>query len=69
MNKPTIAITMGDPAGIGPEIVARVLGEPEVRACCNPVVIGDPKILARAVELGGEQAFHCHRANGCRCGG
>jgi len=51
MNKPTIAITMGDPAGIGPEIVARVLGETEVRACCNPVVIGDPKILARAVEL------------------
>ena len=53
MNKPTIAITMGDPAGIGPEIVARVLGEAEVRACCNPVVIGDPEILARAVELVG----------------
>lgn len=55
MSKPTIAITMGDPAGIGPEIVARVLGEPEVRACCNPVVIGDPKILARAVELVGSR--------------
>jgi len=27
MNKPTIAITMGDPAGIGPEIVARVLAK------------------------------------------
>jgi len=51
MSKPAIAITMGDPAGIGPEIVARVLGEAEVRARCNPVVIGDPKILARAVEL------------------
>jgi len=55
MNKPTIAITMGDPAGIGPEIVARVLGEAEVRSCCNPVVIGDPKILARAVELVGNR--------------
>jgi 4-hydroxythreonine-4-phosphate dehydrogenase len=44
---------MGDPAGIGPEIVARALGEAEVRACCNPVVIGDPEILARAVELVG----------------
>lgn len=55
MVKPTIAITMGDPAGIGPEIVARVLGETEVRACCNPVVIGDPKILARAVELVGSR--------------
>jgi 4-hydroxythreonine-4-phosphate dehydrogenase len=51
MSKLNIAITMGDPAGIGPEIIARALGEAEVRACCNPVVIGDPKILARAVEL------------------
>jgi len=51
MSKPTIAITMGDPAGIGPEIVARVLAEKEVKACCNPVVIGDPKILARAIKL------------------
>jgi 4-hydroxy-L-threonine phosphate dehydrogenase PdxA len=55
MKKPTIAITMGDPAGIGPEIVARALGEAEVRACCNPVVIGDPKILARALELIGSR--------------
>jgi len=53
MNKPNIAITMGDPAGIGPEIIARALGEAEVRTCCNPVVIGDPEILARAVELVG----------------
>jgi 4-hydroxy-L-threonine phosphate dehydrogenase PdxA len=51
MSKPIIAITMGDPAGIGPEIVVRAIGEGEVRACCSPVVIGDPKILARAVEL------------------
>ncbi len=51
MSKLNIAITMGDPAGIGPEIIARALGEAEVRVCCNPVVIGDPKILARAVEL------------------
>ena len=51
MGKPTIAMTMGDPAGIGPEIVVRVLGEAEVRSSCNPVVVGDPKILARAVEL------------------
>ncbi len=50
MNQPTIAITMGDPAGIGPEIVARALGEPEVRAACHPVVVGDPRIMARAAE-------------------
>ncbi len=51
MGKPTVAITMGDPAGIGPEIVARALGEAEVRACCHPVVIGDTRIFAKAVEL------------------
>jgi 4-hydroxythreonine-4-phosphate dehydrogenase len=51
MSQPTIAITMGDPAGIGPEIVARALAEPEVRACCHPVVVGDPRIMARAAEL------------------
>ncbi len=48
MSRPTIAVTMGDPAGIGPEIVMRALNEPEVRSCCNPVVIGDPRILVRA---------------------
>lgn len=53
MSLPTIAITMGDPAGIGPEIVARALGEREVRACCRPVVMGDPRIMAQAVELVG----------------
>jgi len=51
MTAPTIAITMGDPAGIGPEIVARALAEGEVRAACQPVVVGDPRIMARAVEL------------------
>jgi 4-hydroxythreonine-4-phosphate dehydrogenase len=55
MSKLTIAITMGDPAGIGPEIVARALGEADVRTCCNPVVIGDPNILARAVALVGSK--------------
>jgi len=51
MSLPTIAVTMGDPAGIGPEIVARALGEAAVRDCCHPVVVGDPRIFARAVEL------------------
>ena len=51
MSQPTIAVTMGDAAGIGPEIVARALGEREVRATCRPVVVGDPRIMARAAEL------------------
>ncbi len=51
MSKPTIAVTMGDPAGISPEIVARALAEPAVRQACCPVVIGDPRIMFRAMEL------------------
>ena len=51
MIRPTIAVTMGDPAGVGPEIVLRAMNELKVRDCCNPVVIGDPHILARAAGL------------------
>jgi 4-hydroxy-L-threonine phosphate dehydrogenase PdxA len=51
MSQPLVAVTMGDPAGIGPEIVARALAEPEVRKVCRPVVVGDPRIMFRAMEL------------------
>jgi 4-hydroxythreonine-4-phosphate dehydrogenase len=48
MNLPTIAITMGDAAGIGPEIIMKALASPEVRARCNPLVIGDTERLRTA---------------------
>jgi 4-hydroxythreonine-4-phosphate dehydrogenase len=51
MSRPTVAVTMGDPAGIGPEIVARALAEPAVREQCNPVVVGDPRLMFRTMEL------------------
>jgi len=38
---PTIAVTMGDPAGIGPEVVARAMVRPDVNAICRPIVFGD----------------------------
>lgn len=53
MTRPTVAVTMGDPAGIGPEIVARALAQREVREACNPVVLGDPRLMFRAMELVG----------------
>src|SRR5438477_13088644 len=40
--KPRIVITCGDPAGIGPEIVARAVRHPRVRSACEPLVVGDP---------------------------
>jgi 4-hydroxythreonine-4-phosphate dehydrogenase len=50
---PRIAITMGDPAGIGPEICLRALAEPRVTEVCVPVVFGDASILSRvAAHLG-----------------
>jgi len=51
MSQPLVAVTMGDPAGISPEIIARACAEPDVRKACRPVVIGDPRIMFRAMEL------------------
>ncbi len=48
MSHPTIAITMGDAAGIGPEIIMKALALPAVHALCNPLVIGDARRLRQA---------------------
>ncbi|MEW6719293.1 MAG: 4-hydroxythreonine-4-phosphate dehydrogenase PdxA [Thermodesulfobacteriota bacterium] len=50
---PRIAITMGDPAGIGPEIVAAAHAQGEIFSRCRPVVYGDPAILRRAISVTG----------------
>ena len=42
MTKPRIAITAGDPAGIGPEIAARAAGDSRVLEVCDPIVYGPP---------------------------
>jgi len=51
---PRLLITMGDVAGIGPEIIARAW--PELTAICRPVVVGDAAWLRRALELVGSRA-------------
>lgn len=43
---PRIGITMGDPAGIGPEVVLKAVAEEEVRRVCAPIIIGDAQLLA-----------------------
>ena len=50
-EKPIIAITMGDPSGIGPEVIAKALGEGRIYELCRPIVIGDAKIMAGAAKL------------------
>lgn len=47
---PVIGITMGDPAGIGPEIIVKALREKNTYKICRPVVIGDEGVIARAVD-------------------
>jgi 4-phospho-D-threonate 3-dehydrogenase / 4-phospho-D-erythronate 3-dehydrogenase len=51
MDRPIIAITMGDPAGIGPEIVLKALQAPGLREHCRPVLLGEPEVFQRAAEL------------------
>jgi 4-hydroxythreonine-4-phosphate dehydrogenase len=51
VGKPIIAVTMGDPAGIGPEIAAMCLGRSDVQEICQPVVVGDAEVMRRAVGL------------------
>ena len=48
---PKIAITLGDPAGIGPEIVAKALLNPQIHKLCTPVVIGDARLLPKKLLL------------------
>src|ERR1700694_6290357 len=42
---PRVAIALGDPAGIGPEIALKAALDPEVRALCRPVLFGDRRAL------------------------
>lgn len=47
---PILAITLGDPAGVGPEIVVKALHHSDVYEICRPLVIGDRRVLARAAQ-------------------
>lgn len=51
--KPRIAITMGDPASIGPELCVRLLANPETYDICRPLIVGDSGILVRAMDIPG----------------
>jgi 4-hydroxythreonine-4-phosphate dehydrogenase len=51
MTKPTkIAITIGDPAGIGPEITLKALLSDEIKQICKPLLIGDRSVIEDAIE-------------------
>jgi 4-phospho-D-threonate 3-dehydrogenase / 4-phospho-D-erythronate 3-dehydrogenase len=52
-TRPVIAVTMGDAAGVGPEVVVKALGHTEIYDTLRPLVIGDAGRLAKAAEVSG----------------
>lgn len=51
MPRPTVAITMGDGAGVGPEVIVRALAHPDAHELCRPLVVGDARRLVEAARL------------------
>nr|MCR5009824.1 4-hydroxythreonine-4-phosphate dehydrogenase PdxA [Clostridia bacterium] len=51
MSKPLIAVTLGDPAGIGPEIVAKSIADKDLFAEANCIVIGERQIMENAIKI------------------
>jgi len=47
-DRPIVAITMGDAAGIGPEIIIKALSHGSIYDCCRPLVVGDISVMERA---------------------
>jgi len=56
LARPLVAVTMGDPAGIGPEIVVKALVSGEIQKVCRPIVIGSLSYLRWTAEVLGVQA-------------
>jgi 4-hydroxythreonine-4-phosphate dehydrogenase len=52
-ERPLIAITMGDPCGVGPEIIVKALQSPDIASICTPFVVGDAQVLERALSVCG----------------
>lgn len=50
MNKPLLAVTMGDPAGIGPEIIIKALKKPDVFKNISPIIIASELVIQQEVE-------------------
>lgn len=55
-ERPLVALTMGDVAGIGPEVIARAWADEPLRKLARPFVVGDPATLRKAIALLGTGA-------------
>lgn len=61
MERKILGITMGDPAGIGPEITVKALASVDLYRRCRPLVIGDGDVLERAARLTSHTGIEIHR--------
>lgn len=61
MTRPIIGITMGDPAGNGPEITVKALAHEDLYDRCRPLVVGDAKMLEQAARFVGREDIKIHR--------
>ncbi|ENH96151.1 4-hydroxythreonine-4-phosphate dehydrogenase [Gracilibacillus halophilus YIM-C55.5] len=61
IKKPVVAITIGDPAGIGPEITADTVMEEKVYQECKPFLIGSVDIVKRALNVRNGEGFHVNK--------
>jgi 4-hydroxythreonine-4-phosphate dehydrogenase len=58
-ERPLVALTMGDVAGVGPEVIARAWGESPLRSLARPIVIGSRAVLERAIRhVGSDLTVH-----------
>lgn len=53
MSKPVLGILLGDAAGVGPELVAKVAANGTLQEHCNPIIIGDERVLKMGMDFAG----------------
>ena len=56
--RPILALTMGDPVGVGPEIIVKALADSQIYQVCRPLVLGDFPALERARTVSGPPNIH-----------
>lgn len=56
-QRPVVALTLGDPAGIGPELIAKLLSRADVCSQANVVLVGDPWLWAQGQEVAGTRVY------------
>jgi 4-hydroxythreonine-4-phosphate dehydrogenase len=51
MDRPIVAVTMGDASGIGPEVIVKAFLNPEIQNTVRPIVVGDARIMKTAIKF------------------